>query len=153
MAFGKVLSRNFNIEIRGFWISYGNNNDGSHPDHKKYAGRSGGHTDFTGGSIDLQYHFMREVDQAFSPYLVASLGGGNTSYRTSQGSGFTDRAFLFQFGIGTTWEVSDFLALRADVRYQLQDNRRHRSYNQDDPLNDLVVNLGFVVPLGDRPPL
>jgi len=148
MAVGAIINQYFNVEIRGLWMNYGNDNNGSHPDRIRYTGRTGGHTDLTGGTMDFQYHFLREPDTKFSPYLVAALGGVNTSYRTDQSSVFTDRAFLFQLGLGTTYAIADYLSLRADIRYQLQDNRRHKAYNNNDPLNDLVVNVGFVFPLG-----
>jgi OmpA-OmpF porin, OOP family len=151
IAIGKIVSRHFNIELRGFWVNYGTDNNGRYPDRARYAGQMGGHADLTGGSVDLQYHFIRELNWPLSPYIVASVGGVNTSYRTAEGSGFSDRAFLFQFGIGTTWEIADFLLVRTDVRYQLQDNRRHRVYNQEDPLNDLIANFGFVIPIGEKP--
>ncbi|MFO1418257.1 MAG: OmpA family protein [Methylotetracoccus sp.] len=145
MAIGKVLNQYFNVEIRGFWESYGNNNNGRYTN-----GRRGGHSDITGGTVDLQYHFMREANNPFSPYVVAALGGVNTSYRTSESTGWSGSSFLFQTGLGATYELADNFLLRGDVRYQLQAIDK-KAYNNSNPLNDLVVNAGFVIPLGDKP--
>lgn len=152
---GKIINEYFNVEVRGFWQNFGNDINGL-----------GGHTDLAGGTIDLQYYFMRDT---FSPYAVLALGGMNTSQRYNPGrpgvSGGTQYgSFIFEVGVGATLELADNFLLRGDVRYRgnvLPDNidgdirflgQRQGSYSpNNDVLNDMVVNLGFVIPLGEKP--
>ncbi|WP_236101930.1 OmpA family protein [Methylotetracoccus oryzae] len=141
MGIGKVINEWLNLEIRGFWMNYSNNRPGV-----------GGQTDVTGGSADALFFFDRDV---FSPYAVASLGANNTSYRTAFGSGNTQPMFQWQFGVGATYELADNFLLRSDVRYQgmFQNGNtiaQGGNYNAS-VLNDLVVNAGFVIPLGEKP--
>ena len=156
MAIGKVIDQFFNVEIRGLWVGYGNN--------IPEGDTVGGHTDLTGGTVDLQYHFMREADNPFSPYVVAAVGGLNESWRTGNGQfggqGNQSSQFLFQTGLGATYELADNFLLRGDVRYQLQTAPNKTLTNPvtgdvrqfgPDVYNDLVVNAGFVIPLGDKP--
>ena len=83
LGLGKIINESFNVEVRGFWqqfygrptgLGYFANQFGA-VDFRD-AGRY--NADFTGGTIDLQYYFMRD---AFSPYIVAGIGGMNTSLR------------------------------------------------------------------------
>jgi OOP family OmpA-OmpF porin len=152
LAIGKILNQYFNVELRGFWLGYGNN--------IPQGGAIGGNTDLTGGTVDLQYHFMRSADNPFSPYVVAALGGVNESWRTGQGQGRATSQFLFQTGLGATYELADNFLLRGDVRYQLQTAPNRTLTNPvtgdvrqwgPDVYNDLVVNAGFVIPLGEKP--
>ncbi|RYU56639.1 hypothetical protein EWI61_14410, partial [Methylolobus aquaticus] len=141
MGIGKVINEWLNLEIRGFWMNYSNNRPGV-----------GGQTDVTGGSADALFFFDRDV---FSPYAVASLGANNTSYRTAFGTGNTQPMFQWQFGVGATYELADNFLLRSDVRYQgmFQNGNtiaQGGNYNAS-VLNDLVVNAGFVIPLGEKP--
>lgn len=144
-AVGKIINEYFNVELRGFWQNYGNNEP------------AGGQTDIAGGTVDLQYYFMRD---AFSPYAVLALGGMNTSARTNFGVGKQQSSFIFELGVGATYELADNFLLRGDVRYRGNTanalsginpiNGQATSQNTD-LLNDLVVNLGFVIPLGEKP--
>ncbi len=140
LGIGKIINQYLNIELRGFWLDYGNNRP-----------NIGGHTDLTGGTVDLQYHFMRSADNPFSPYAVLALGGINYSYRTDFGTGGQGASFLWQLGLGATYELADNFLLRGDVRYQGQATNCNGCTWNADVLNDLVVNAGFVIPLGDKP--
>ena len=141
MAIGKIINEYFNVELRGFWQNYGNEIPGV-----------GGHTDLTGGTVDVQYYFFRD---AFSPYAVLGVGGMNTSSRTDFGTGRQQSSFIFEAGVGATYELHDNFLLRGDVRYR--GNTAETLPNaagvssSNDVLNDLVVNLGFVIPFGEKP--
>lgn len=146
MAIGKMIDEYFNVELKGFWQNYGNDIRGV-----------GGHTDIAGGTVDVQYYFMRE---AFSPYAVLGVGGMNTSARASAlnngaGTGRSQSSFIFELGVGATYEISDNFLLRGDVRYRGNTANALSGPNgqttNTDLLNDMVVNVGFVIPLGDKP--
>jgi OOP family OmpA-OmpF porin len=147
-ALGKIINEHFNIELRGFWQDYGHDN-----------GFVGGHTDLTGGTIDVQYYFFRD---ALSPYLVAAIGGMNTSSRfPGYGGGYSEPSFIFETGLGATYTLAGNFLLRADLRYRLDTlpvtagSTTHAAfypvYPNDELLHDLVLNIGFVVPFGDQP--
>lgn len=147
MGIGKMINEWLNLEVRGLWMNYSNN-----------IQNVGGQTDLTGGTFDALFFFDRDV---FSPYWVASVGGVNQSFRTGQGYGQQTAQFLFQTGLGATVELADNFLLRADVRYQLQTapnptnvwvpGTNIRRNIGADVFNDLVVNAGFVIPLGEKP--
>jgi OOP family OmpA-OmpF porin len=129
LALGKIINEYFNVEVRGFWQNWGNNgvaNIGRPAFQGQLAqGWADGGTDLTGGTIDLQYYFLRDT---FSPYAVFALGGVNNSWRgssvwaaqhTGNGSFGTNTAsFIFEAGAGATWELADNFLLRGDVRYR-----------------------------------
>jgi len=163
-ALGKIINEYFNVEIRGFWQNITNNgvpqlgaayqrqaNNFNTWDH--------GGTDFTGGTIDLQYYFMRDT---FSPYAVFAMGGMNSSWRGSfndlaTGPGGVNNltskqtaSFIFEAGAGATYELADNFLLRGDVRYR-GDTAASNWPGNTDLFNDLLVNVGFVVPFGDKP--
>lgn len=176
LAIGKILNENFNVEVKGFWQQFNGRPDSmlgmAHEDASRY------NADLTGGTVDLQYFFFRD---AFSPYVVAAIGGMNTSQRypgfgpplAGHGGGFNGNAvgflpgagylgggsvasFIFETGVGATYEVLDNFLLRADVRYRLDTapssvNSRAFQNSRPDVFNDLLVNVGFVIPFGDKP--
>lgn len=162
MAIGKIINEYFNVEIKGFWQAWGNNGMPSGwgdriitPNGLYQHGR----TDFTGGTIDLQYYFFRDD---FSPYVVFALGGANTSTRDvinvggrSIPFGRQTAGFVFEAGTGATYELHDNFLLRGDVRYRGVTtegvNTPFGTYNPNSVYNDLVVNLGFEIPFGDKP--
>lgn len=129
LGIGKIINEYFNVEVRGFWQGL----DGKH----------GGNYDFTGGSVDVQYHFMRD---AFSPYAVIGVGGMNTS-----GAGKSAASVLGEIGLGATYEVADNFLLRADVRYRNNYEGGGGVWRSENDFNDMVVNAGFVIPFGDKP--
>jgi len=168
LALGKIINEYFNVEVRGFWQNWGNNgmaNIGRQRFQNQLGqGWTDGATDLTGGTIDLQYYFMRDT---FSPYAVFAMGGVNNSWRgssqfaanhTGNGSFGTQTAsFIFEAGVGATYELADNFLLRSDVRYRGDTaagdyyNNIHNVGSNTSVFNDLVVNLGFVVPFGDKP--
>ncbi|MGY6215279.1 OmpA family protein [Methylolobus aquaticus] len=146
MGIGKMINEWLNLEVRGLWMNYSNN-----------IQDVGGQTDLTGGTVDALFFFDRDV---FSPYWVAAVGGVNESWRSAHGYGNQSSQFLFQTGLGATVELADNFLLRADVRYQLQTANSRTVTNPltgngrtfgNDVFNDLVVNAGFVIPLGEKP--
>ena len=161
LGLGKIINEYFNVEIRGFWQNFGNNGvpqlgAGYQPMANGMGTWTGGGTDMTGGTIDLQYYFMRDT---FSPYVVFGLGGMNTSWRGSfsnvQGgvnnlNSKQTASFIFEAGAGATYELADNFLLRGDVRYR-GDTAASEWPGNTDVFNDLVVNAGFVIPFGDKP--
>lgn len=183
LAVGKILNENFNAEVRGFWQEYkGRPNSllGPWQDMARY------NADLTGGTVDLQYYFFRDD---FSPYVVAGIGGMNTSarmpgpstntpplsylpnigaftpaaglglnagQRAAIANGINSRrdggtaSFIFETGLGATYEIADNFLLRADVRYRLDTAASSMTRNTS-VFNDLVVNAGFEIPFGDKP--
>jgi len=121
MAFGKIINEYFNVEIKGFWNGWNHNGgvDGIRAPGVTYRG---GRSDYTGGTVDLQYYFMRDD---FSPYVVFAVGGANTSRRNHgdiNGNpvawGRSSAGFVFEAGAGATYELADNFLLRADARYR-----------------------------------
>jgi OOP family OmpA-OmpF porin len=170
-AFGKILDEHFNVEVRGFWQNYQSDrvNPGTgNPTAAVNAwnGKTGnwnGQTDLTGGTIDGQYYFFRDT---FSPYIVTAIGGMNTSGPqpwTKFATGASNASFIFETGVGTTVELMDNLLIRADVRYRINTapTTGGNSYTTaggttvsnsgSGVLNDMLVNVGFVIPFGDKP--
>lgn len=130
MGFGKMIDEHFNVELRGF-----------------YQGLSGGNQtgnwDLTGGTADVQYFFTRDT---FAPYTVFGLGGMNSSHNGDSGAGFIGEA-----GAGFTYEVSDNFLVRSDVRYRYNQNFNADLQPGTNEFHDMTVNLGFVVPFGEKP--
>lgn len=170
LALGKIINEYFNVEIRGFWQNMTNNGlPQLGAPYQRELNQSGtwnhGTSDLTGGTVDLQYYFMRDT---FSPYAVFGLGGMNTSW----GGSFPGYAgglapdgiaghvknvtskqtssFIFEAGAGATYELADNFLLRGDVRYR-GDTAAGNWRGNTSVFNDLLVNLGFVIPFGDKP--
>jgi OOP family OmpA-OmpF porin len=156
LAVGKIINEYFNVEIKGYWQNYSGRAPGYNPRTN---------ADLIGGTIDLQYFFFRDT---FSPYFVAAIGGQNTSLRSNgeravaavgRAPGIagiaprsvSDASFVFETGLGGTYELSDNFLLRADVRYRLDTFPSNFGRANNSVLNDLLVNVGFVIPFGDKP--
>ncbi|MGZ8189612.1 MAG: OmpA family protein [Methylococcaceae bacterium] len=140
MGFGKMLDKHFNVEVRGFYQEFDLENR-SHD------------AEIAGGTVDLQYYFFRDT---FSPYVVGAIGGintqfngTNTSFSNKKGS-FDKGSFIFETGLGATYELHDNFLLRADARYRL-DTLAGDIDSDGDVFNDMTVNVGFVVPFGPKP--
>jgi len=163
MAIGKIINEYFNVEVKGFWQAWGNNGlpagfGAANPALSSHY--THGRTDFTGGTVDLQYYFFRDD---FSPYVVFGIGGANTSERgvltgnngKSIAGGTASAGFVFEAGAGATYELADNFLLRGDVRYRGVTTSGvsygQYNYNPNGVYNDLVVNVGFEIPLGDKP--
>jgi OmpA-OmpF porin, OOP family len=135
IGFGKILNEHFNVELRGFYNGF---DDETIRDGKK------GQWDLAGGTADLQYYFWRDK---FSPYTVIAAGGMNSYVNGNSGVGILGEA-----GAGFTYEFCDNLLFRSDVRYRYNNNlNAHLTANGTDEYHDMVVNVGFVVPLGPKP--
>lgn len=164
MAVGKIINEYFNVEVKGFWQEYKGQPIGTRWGPAGFTDLGRYNTDLTGGTIDLQYYFFRD---AFSPYIVAAVGGMNSSYRfpnaglpgpLNQGRSQI-ASFIFETGLGATYEVMDNFLLRADVRYRLDTAPSSLDHNIPNPaintrnsvFNDLLVNVGFEIPFGDKP--
>ncbi len=130
LGFGKMLDEHFNVEVKGFYQGLD-------------AHSGNGRWDMTGGTADVQYFISRGT---FSPYTVIGLGAMNSSHNGDSGVGFIGEA-----GAGLTYEVSDNFLLRSDVRYRYNQNFNANLQDGTNEFSDMVVNLGFVVPLGAKP--
>jgi OmpA-OmpF porin, OOP family len=128
MGIGKMIDEHFNVEARGFWQGFGGN---------------GGDWNLTGGTADVQYFPFRDT---FSPYAVLGLGAMNTSHGGDSGTGFIGEA-----GVGFTYEVMDNFMLRSDVRYRYNNNFNAQVQPGTDEFHDMTVNVGFVIPFGEKP--
>lgn len=128
LAIGKVINDYFNVEVKGFY---------QHLDANK-----GGEGDISGGSVDLQYYLMRG---AFSPYTVVGLGGMDTSFAKKSSA-----SVLGEAGLGATYEIFDNLSVRGDVRYRYSFEGDAGAYANEKQFHDMLVNVGFVVPLGQK---
>ncbi len=128
MGIGKILDKHFNVEVKGFYEEFGGSN---------------GPWSLTGGTADLQYYFSRDK---FSPYTVVGLGGMNSCASANCGAGFIGEA-----GAGFTYELHDNFLLRSDVRYRYNNNLNAHVQPGTDEFHDMTVNVGFVIPFGDKP--
>ncbi len=132
LAVGKMLNEHFNVELKGFYQDYG----------RIYTPNSG-NVNMGGGTADLQYYFFRDK---FSPYAVIGAGAGNTSSPNGDHIGFIGEA-----GLGFTYEICDGFFLRNDVRYRYNNNFSNADGHTDgEDFHDMTVNVGFVIPLGDK---
>jgi len=130
MSVGKILNKHFNVELKGFYQGY----DGANKN---------GRWDISGGSADVQYYLSRGT---FSPYTVIGIGAINSNHNEYNGVGFIGEA-----GAGVTYEMNDNFLLRSDVRYRYNNNIGANLQQGTNEFNDLVVNVGFVVPFGAKP--
>ncbi|WP_394752225.1 OmpA family protein [Crenothrix sp.] len=135
LGIGKMINEHFNVELRGFYNSFDDQNP--RPDGSK------GRWDLAGGTADLQYYFFRDT---FSPYAVIAAGGMNSYVNGNSGVGVIGEA-----GLGFTYEVNDNFLIRSDARYRYNNNLNAHLNPGTDEFHDLVVNVGFVVPLGPKP--
>ncbi|MGD0960878.1 MAG: OmpA family protein [Methylomonas sp.] len=128
LGVGKILDRHFNLEIKGFYEGFNGQN---------------GVWSLTGGTADLQYYFFRDK---FSPYAVVAAGGMNSCVGSSCGAGIIGEA-----GLGFTYELNDNFLLRSDVRYRYNNNMNNHIQSGTTEFNDMTVNVGFVIPFGEKP--
>jgi len=132
LGVGKMLDEHFNVELKGFYQNLSGDN-------------GNGNADYEGGLAEVQYYIMRDT---FSPYTVLGLGGMNTRL-----NGTNAASFIGEAGAGFTYEVSDNFLIRSDVRYRYNQNFNANQALQagTNEYHDMVVNLGFVIPLGPKP--
>ncbi|MEY3807341.1 MAG: hypothetical protein RI893_317 [Pseudomonadota bacterium] len=130
MGFGKIIDEHFNVELKGFY--------------QGLKGKNGnGNWDMTGGTADVQYFISRG---SFSPYTVIGLGAMNSSH-----NGKSDAGFIGEAGAGLSYEVNDNFLVRSDVRYRYNNNGNANLQPGTNEFHDMVVNFGFVIPLGSKP--
>ena len=136
LGIGKIINEHFNVEIRGFYNGF--------DDERPRLGKKG-QWDLAGGTADLQYYFWRDK---FSPYTVAAIGGMNSYVNGRSGAGF-----IGEVGTGFTYELCDHLLFRSDVRYRYNNNfdANLTPTRDTNEYHDMVVNVGFVIPLGPKP--
>jgi len=171
LAIGKIINEYFNVEVKGYWQNYQGRAPG-------YYGRT--NADLIGGTIDLQYFFFRDTFSPYAVVAlggqsnsvraadinVAVPANFNRSIRYPS---ISNSSFVFEAGGGATYELADNFLLRADIRYRLDtapssveanlpnytyigNNLTNRISNRhNDVLNDFLVNVGFVIPFGDKP--
>ena len=143
LGFGKMLNKHFNVELRGFYNGFdvddGRANSGVPPAFRQDFGQ----WDIAGGSADLQYYFWRSK---LSPYTVIGLGGITSNVAGNSGVGLIGEA-----GAGFTYELCENLLFRSDVRYRYNNNFNAHLASHTDEYHDMVVNVGFVVPIGPKP--
>lgn len=128
MGVGKIIDKHFNVELKGFYEGFGGAN---------------GPWSLAGGTADLQYYFSRDK---FSPYAVVGVGGMNSCASANCGAGFIGEA-----GAGFTYELHDNFLIRSDVRYRYNNNLNAQVQPGTDEFHDMTVNVGFVIPFGDKP--
>lgn len=128
LGVGKIIDKHFNVELKGFYEGFGGTN---------------GPWDLAGGTADAQYFFFRDK---FSPYTVVGLGAMNTCASANCGVGFIGEA-----GAGFTYELHDNFLIRSDVRYRYNNNLNAHVQPGTDEFHDMTVNVGFVIPFGDKP--
>lgn len=143
LAIGKEFNEYFNVEMRGFWQKY--DNDYSCCQNVPNL-RLDGDSQLTGGTVDVQVYLQRDT---FSPYIVAAVGAMNTDYRMEsnlRGKQTSYRAqttsFIFESGIGATYQITDNIGFRSDVRYRLNSFLNDKS--DGEVFHDVTVNFGFV---------
>ena len=143
LAIGKEMNEYFNVEIRGFWQKY--ENDYSCCQNVPNLSVDGD-SQLAGGTLDVQVFLQRDT---FSPYLVAAVGGVNTDdkmnsdFMKKQTTYHTQTtSFIFESGIGATYQISEEFSLRSDIRYRL--NAFQSDVNSGSSFHDMTINFGFV---------
>lgn len=128
LGIGKIIDQHFNLELKGFYQGFNGKN---------------GTWDLVGGSADLQYYLFRDQ---LSPYAVMGLGGMNTCVSANCGLGF-----IGEVGLGLSYELNDNLLIRSDIRYRYNNNLNAQVQSGTDEFHDMTINLGVVIPFGDKP--
>ncbi|HEY8035156.1 MAG TPA: OmpA family protein [Methylobacter sp.] len=130
MGFGKMLDKHFNVELKGFYQEFGGVD-------------TPGPWNLAGGTADLQYYFFRDK---FAPYAVIGAGAMNSCASANCGVGVIGEA-----GAGFTYEVHENFLLRTDIRYRYNNNLNAHIQPRTEEFHDMLVNVGFVIPFGEKP--
>lgn len=128
LGVGRRIEQHFNVELKGFYQGFNGSN---------------GSWDLVGGSADLQYYLFHDK---LSPYAVLGLGAMNTCVSANCGTGFIGEA-----GLGLSYELNDNLLIRSDVRYRYNNNFNAQVQPGTEEFHDMTINLGLVIPFGDKP--
>jgi len=129
LGIGKMIDKHFNAELKGFYQG-------------GFAGQSSP-LNMSGGTADVQYYFSRDT---FAPYAVLGAGGMDTCVAAKCAAGI-----IAETGLGFTYELNDNFLFRSDVRYRYNNNFNTSLQTGITEFNDMVVNMGFVIPFGDKP--
>ncbi len=135
LALGKAISEDFNLELKGTYNRLANKGTNVVDGRDQW--------DTFGATVDLQYYFSRND---IAPYLVAGAGVMDSNVNSKNAVGLVGEA-----GAGIAYKLNDRLSLRTDVRYRYNNNfNNHLTSNNSDEYNDMVVNVGFVIPFGNK---
>ncbi len=94
--------------------------------------------DFTGYGGELIFHLL--PNQALVPFLAAGVGGAHYSYGVFEEDldygtdTYKSDKFTVGYGYGLKWFLSDWFALRLDIRHIMPIDRLH---------NNMLVSLGL----------
>ena len=128
---GMRLGYNFNkyIGLEGY-LHYANTNNNAWSPKKN--------VDFTGYGGELIFHLL--PNQALVPFLAVGVGGVHYSYGIYEEDPdygtdtYKSNKFTFDYGYGLKWFLSDWFALRLDIRHVMPIDRFH---------NNMLVSLGL----------
>lgn len=135
LGVGKAISKEFNVELRAFTNRF---------EHLNSNGKTQYQWESYGASTDLQYYFNRDK---FSPYAVGGLG-----FMDSRVQGRNAVGLVAEGGLGVAYKISDSISLRSDVRYRYNESfNKHLVPNETNEYNEMLVNVGVVIPLGKAP--
>jgi OOP family OmpA-OmpF porin len=128
---GMRLGYNFNkyIGLEGY-VHYANTTNNAWSPKKN--------VDFTGYGGELIFHLL--PNQALVPFLAVGVGGVHYSYGIFEEDPdygtdtYKSNKFTFDYGYGLKWFLSDWFALRLDIRHIMPIDRFH---------NNMLVSLGL----------
>lgn len=94
--------------------------------------------DFTGYGAEVIFHLL--PNYKLVPFLAAGVGGAHYSYGVFEDDSdygtdnYKNNKFTFDYGCGLKWFLSDWFALRFDIRHVMPIDRFH---------NNMLVSLGL----------
>ena len=94
--------------------------------------------DFTGYGGEIIFHLL--PNQALVPFLAVGAGGVHYSYGVFEDDSdygtdnYKDNKFTFDYGYGLKWFLTDWFALRLDIRHVMPIDRFH---------NNMLASLGL----------
>lgn len=94
--------------------------------------------DFMGYGGEVIFHLL--PNQALVPFLAAGVGGAHYSYGVFEDDSdygtdnYKNNKFTFDYGYGLKWFLSDWFALRLDIRHVMPIDRFH---------NNMLMSLGL----------
>lgn len=131
LGLGKAMNENINVELKATY------NRANHEPHNSEF-------DAFGAGVDVQYYLNRNQ---LAPYFVAGVGLLASDIDGENFIGTTAEA-----GIGAALRINDNLSLRSDVRYRynynLNDGDGSSVGGHTSNYDDLIVNVGLVIPFG-----
>jgi OOP family OmpA-OmpF porin len=88
--------------------------------------------EFTGYGGEVIFHLL--PNQALVPFLAAGVGGAHYSYYDESSTDNKGDKLTFDYGCGLKWFLSDWFALRLDIRHVMPIETLH---------NNMLVSLGL----------